>query len=172
MRYLNKTNLPLFLAVIRQAAEARGLGFYEWKNAPTVNDSGGITHSAGGQTRDVSMAEAFEIWKAKLDCAYAQRFLLMVAFVVAAVNKGMEVAMIQFKDERQETAFDPEGWVTFSFNGFTNFHVSPDDLPTAHLAEAGFINFLASDSEEGKKHGYHGKSKLERLFLPIEQMLS
>lgn len=173
MRYLTAADLPLLVRVACHAAEARGEDFFNWKEPPRVSDTGVITHvTSSGSEREVTAEEAFQIWKSKLDCAYAQRFLLTLAFVVAAVQRGMHVALIRFTDKRDETAFDPHGWVTFSFDEFTNFHVSSEDLPAKDLEAAGLINVLETGSDEARQHGYHGMTKLDRLFLPIEQLMS
>lgn len=142
-----------------EAAQAKGADFYGWKNSPEVKDreltiDGKLATLEAGQGR----------WKEKLDCAYAERFLLTVAYITAAVEKGVEVCLLQ-KQEEPGLPFDAKGWVLVSIGTYPMFHIAPWDLPMTKLEQEGLVNLVVKGSEEDQRHAWKNTDKLQEFGL-------
>lgn len=153
--------------IATSASHARGAEFYAWRNAPEYDSTRALfTHSSGwgpdATTRDISPEEALDIYKAKLDGAYGERFLLTVATIAALVQRGSKVSLLQLSNE-SGVPFDAHGWVVVSIDGHPMFHISPDDLPLEDVQRAGLISVLHHDSPEAKQHGWKGTTKLDEV---------
>lgn len=127
------------IATAAQAVVAeRGAGYYGWVNAPEADASGRITHTSGwgdsAETREVTPADALALYKGKLDGAYGERFICSLGTVAALVTNGYEVRFVQFAKEAG-VPFDASGWTVMIIGTMPIFHISPDDLRAADVAD-------------------------------------
>lgn len=155
VRYLTTIDILALINIVSAAAQQKGPDFYGWKESPKYDVSTGKwTHETGWgdnkKTRIISAMEAEEIFKAKLNGAYGERFMLLMAYVVAAVSKGVKVAFLQMKED--DTPFDPEGWLVLSIDGHPYFHLAPWDLPVAEVEAAGFVTVVREGTPEADEH--------------------
>lgn len=126
----------------------RGPEFYAWINAPEASADGKLTHSSGwgdsAQTREVSGVEALGIMKKKLNGAYGERFVTSLGMVAALIANGYAVRFVQFRKE-PGLPFDTAGWTVMVVESMPLFHVSPDDL---HLADVADIVEILDDNKD------------------------
>jgi len=127
------------IATAAQAIVAeRGPSYYGWVNPPVVADDDTITHTTGwgdeAVTRTIDGPKAVEILKGKLDGAYGERFVCSLGTVAALIANGYSVRFVQFVAE-EGTPFDATGWTVMVIETMPIFHVSPDDLRLADVAD-------------------------------------
>lgn len=166
---------PDQLRRLAEAAKAgiarRGVDFFAWKNAPEYA-SGKFTHSAGwgdsATTLEVSAQEALAIGKEKLDGAYGERFALSVALAIGLAGRGVPVHLLQLQKE-VGTPFDATGWLVLAVDGHPLFHLSPDDLPLADVAD--IVRLVEPDSEEAQAFAWKGTNKVGELSKLIDLMI-
>lgn len=141
---------------IAQAAQAvvatRGPGYYGWVNAPEVGADGKLTHSSGwgssATTREVTGAEALDIYKKKLDGAYGERFVTSLGLVAALIAQGYNVRFVQFRKEAG-VPFDASGWTVIVVETMPLFHISPDDLRLTDVSDV--VEILDDNNAEAVK---------------------
>lgn len=135
---LSMNDFGRIVATAQTVVAQRGQDFYGWVNPPVVHDDGRITHSSGwgdsATTREVSGAEALEIYKSKLNGAYGERFVLSLGTVAALIANGYEVRFVQFAKE-EGVPFDASGWTVMVIGSMPMFHISPDDLRASDVAD-------------------------------------
>lgn len=174
VRYLTESDLGTLVGIAKAAAAAKGADFYSWKNPPELK-AGRLVQSQGwgDQANDVevSVEQALAIDKAKLDGAYGERFLLTVAYIIAAVKRGVRVALLQ-KLAEPGLPFDATGWVVVSVNGYPMFHVAPWDLPMADLNTAGLVTVIGENSPEAQEHGWKQTDKVQEFGLLLDWLLA
>lgn len=135
---LNLKDFFRITAAAQKVVAQRGQDFYGWVNSPEAQADGKITYSSGWgdqiTTREVSGPEALEIMKRKLDGAYGERFITSLGTIAALIANGYIVRFVQFRKE-QGIPFDAEGWTVIVVETMPIFHVSPDDLRLADVAD-------------------------------------
>lgn len=135
---LTLANVARIAAAAQKVVAQRGPSYYGWVNEPEADDAGRITHSSGwgdsATTREVSAKEALGLYKAKLDGAYGERFILSLGTVAALVANGYSVRFVQFRKE-PGVPFDAAGWTVVVIGTMPIFHVSPDDLRVADVQD-------------------------------------
>lgn len=135
---LNMMQFVRIAAAAQKVVAGRGASYYGWVNAPEASADGKITHSSGwgdsAITREVAPAEALSIYKAKLDGAYGERFIVSLGTVAALIANGYNVRFVQFAKE-PGVPFNASGWTVMVVETMPIFHVSPDDLRLADVAD-------------------------------------
>ena len=135
---LNIEQFGRIAAAAQKVVAERGASYYSWVNAPEASADGKITHSSGwgdsAVTHEVSGAEALGIYKQKLDGAYGERFVTSLGMVAALIVNGYNVRFVQFRKE-PGVPFDASGWTVIVVETMPLFHVSPDDLRLADVAD-------------------------------------
>lgn len=135
---LNLQQFGRITAAAQKVAAERGPSYYAWVNAPEASADGKITHTSGWgdsvTTREVSPAEGLSIYKAKLDGAYGERFVVSLGTLAALIVNGYAVRFVQFAKE-PGVPFDATGWTVMVIETMPIFHVSPDDLRLADVAD-------------------------------------
>jgi len=125
-------------AAAQKVVSQRGQIFYGWVNSPEAQVDGRLTHSTGwgdqAVTREVSGAESLEIMKAKINGAYGERFICSLGTIAALIANGYLVRFVQFQTE-PGVPFDAKGWTVMVVETMPIFHVSPDDLRLADVAD-------------------------------------
>jgi hypothetical protein len=125
-------------AAAQKVVSRRGQDFYGWVNSPEAQANGKITHTAGwgdqAVTCEVSGAEALEIMKAKINGAYGERFICSLGTIAALIANGYSVRFVQFQTE-PGVPFDAKGWTVMIVETMPIFHISPDDLRLADVAD-------------------------------------
>lgn len=159
-----ETIQTLFSAAINRLT-ANGPDFYGWKNDPTIEPDGTITQSVGWgeaatkQTLEPSVA--FEIFKAKLNGAYGERFLNTLGMLQALIAKGKRVAILQ-KAEKG-LPFDAEGWIVICVEGYPLFHVAPWDLPMAEIQS--IVNVVNEGTPQWDWTEWKGTNKVSEYTM-------
>ena len=135
---LNTAGVARIIFSANKIAAERGAGFYGWVNAPEAKADGKLTHASGwgdaAQIREVSGVEALEIYKKKIDGVYGERFLCSLGLVAALVANGYTVRFVQFAKEAG-VPFDASGWTVMVIATMPIFHISPEDLRAADVAD-------------------------------------
>lgn len=138
MLKLNKEGMARIAAAAQSVVAERGGDYYGWVNAPEASADGTLTHESGwgddATTREISGVRALEIYKRKLDGAYGERFILSLGTVAALVANGYAVRFVQFQAEKG-IPFDASGWTVMVVETMPIFHISPDDLRAADVAD-------------------------------------
>jgi hypothetical protein len=124
-------NFKIISEAVTDSITTKGSDFFSWKNAPTADAAGTFSQIQGwgeaAKTVKLSALEAESIFEQKLNGAYGERFVLSMALIPILIDKGYDVALIQFaKDE--DTRFDASGWLVLCIETMPFFHISPDDL--------------------------------------------
>lgn len=116
----------------------RGQNFYGWVNPPELADNGRITLTSGWgdeeKTEEVSVKQALDIYKDKLDGGYGERFIMSLGTISALIQNGYSVRFIQFQAEKG-VPFDASGWTVMVIETMPIFHISPDDLRLEDVAD-------------------------------------
>lgn len=135
---LNMEQFGRVAAAAQTVVAARGADYFGWVNAPEAKADGTLTHSSGwgdsAQTREISGAEALEIYKKKLDGAYGERFVTSLGMVAALITNGYAVRFVQFRKE-PGVPFNASGWTVIVVESMPLFHVSPDDLRLGDVSD-------------------------------------
>ena len=178
VRYLTNADSSTLINIACAAAQAKGPGFYAWRESPKFDESTGKwTHETGWgaskETREIGGTEVAEIFGDKLNGAYGERLMLTVALVVSLVARGHKVAILSKREEG--TPFDPEGWLVLSIDQFPYFHLAPWDLPTAELGAAGLVSHVVPGSAEEAEHDWKkeisGNGKPDELSGLLRKLL-
>lgn len=137
LNFLTLANISILFSAAIKRLTANGPDFYGWKNDPILKEDGSVVQFQGwgddAKEVPVGVAGSFEIFKAKLNGAYGERFLNTLGFIFALVAKGKKVAILQ-KAEKG-LPFNADGWVIICIEGYPMFHVAPWDLPMAEISE-------------------------------------
>jgi len=117
----------------------RGQEFYGWVNPPELAEDGQtITHTSGWgdaeKTEEISVKQALDIYKGKLDGGYGERFIMSLGLIASLVRNGYSVRFVQFQSE-VGVPFDASGWTVMVIETMPIFHISPDDLRLADVAD-------------------------------------
>lgn len=172
-RYLKVSDLEGLITLVKLAISKKGADFYGWKNSPEVRD-GALVHTSGfgsdTKTEKVSIEEALDIFKSKLDGAYGERFALTMATICGLVRQGRKVALLQIQKE-EGTPFNAEGWLVVSIEGFPLFHIAPWDLPMAEVEKAGLVTLVKEGSEEAQVHAWKNTTKVDEFSSILDWML-
>lgn len=135
---MNLQQLARVATAAQAVVAARGADYYGWVNSPEASADGTLTHSSGwgdsAKTEVVSGAQALGVMKSKLDGAYGERFVCSLGLVAALVANGYNVRFVQFRSE-PGVPFNATGWTVMVIEGMPIFHVSPDDLRLADVAD-------------------------------------
>lgn len=135
---LNMNSFARITTAAQTVVAQRGQNFYGWVNSPEVSAEGKLTHTSGwgdqATTREVTGAEALAIMKGKLNGAYGERFICSLGTVAALIVNGYSVRFVQFRAE-PGVPFDASGWTVMVIETMPIFHVSPDDLRLADVAD-------------------------------------
>lgn len=131
-------DLSRVAAAAQEIVAERGQTYYQWTNEPEVSANGFITHKEGyGDEAVVSVitaSEALAIMGKKIDGAYGERFICSLGAVAALIMQGYSVRLVQFRRE-PGVPFDAAGWLVVVIETMPIFHVSPDDIRTADIAD-------------------------------------
>ncbi len=172
-RYTTLQDLAALFALVEAEIARKGAGFYGWVNAPGVKN-GVLTHTTGWgdktETREISVGEALSIYKGKLEGAYGERFAITMALLAGLIRHGKKVALLQVHEE-PNAPFDAQGWVVVSIEGYPLFHLSPEDLPMAKVAELGLITVVVKGSDEERVHAWKSTNKVQELSMLLDWML-
>jgi hypothetical protein len=168
LRFLKSADLSLlFSAAVKRLTE-NGPDFYGWKNDPTLQEDGSVTQSQGwgADAKDipVGVEGGFGIFKAKLDGAYAERFLNMLGMISALVSAGKRVAILQ-KAEKG-LPFNADGWVIVCIEGYPMFHVAPHDLPMGEIET--LVSLVQEGAEEYQWTEWKGTDKVSEYTMLLE----
>ncbi len=138
MSNLNILEFGLIAAAAQSVVVARGSQYYGWVNAPEASADGKLTHKSGwgdsATTREISGAEALEIYKYKLDGAYGERFVCSLGTIAALIANGYAVRFVQFAAEKG-VPFNAAGWTVMVIETMPIFHVSPYDIRAADVQD-------------------------------------
>ena len=163
--FLTLANISTLFSAAIKRLEANGPDFYGWKNDPALKEDGSVVQTQGwGESATevpVGVAGGFEIFKAKLNGAYGERFLNTLGFIFALVAKGKRVAIHQ-KAEKG-LPFDADGWVIFCIEGYPMFHVAPWDLPMAEIQE--LVSLVNEGTEEYAWTEWKGTNKVSEYTM-------
>ena len=184
VRYLTEEDLATLVGIAKAAAEAKRPEFYAWRNAPECRadartaavQSGDCEmrlfhRDSNGVEREIGIEQALAIDTTKLDGAYGERFLLSVAYIIAAVKAGIQVALLQVLDE-PGLPFDAAGWIVVSVNGHPMFHIALRDLPMADVDAAGLVTVIAKHTPEAIEHGWKKTNKVQEYGLLLDWLLA
>lgn len=173
-KYLDLSNLSVLFTIVKAEIARKGADFYGWKNSPEVKD-GALVHTIGFgenvKTESISNEQACEIFTAKLNGAYGERFAITTALLAGLVRQGKKVAFLQIQKE-EGLPFNAEGWVVISIEGFPLFHAAPWDLPMVAVEEAGLITLVTEGSEEAEIHKWKGTDKVSELSNLLDWMIA
>ncbi|MFH1744978.1 MAG: hypothetical protein ABH881_02295 [bacterium] len=174
-KYLTVDDLRKLSEIVKGEIISKSPSFYGWVNPPELDGNKNLTHTSGygdeEKTAKISVQDALDIYKGKLDGSYGERFVLAVCVAIAAVRNGHKAALLQITEE-EGVPFDASGWIVMSFDGHPIFHISPDDLPMAKVEEAGLITVVVKGSLEAKEHGYKGTNKVSELSMFMDMMFA
>jgi len=135
---MNIQDFSKIATAVQKVITLRGANFYGWVNSPEAQADGKLYHTSGWgdqvTTREVSGIEACEILKKKLDGVYGERFVCSLGTVAALIANDYTVRFVQFRKE-QGVPFDAQGWTVMVIESMPIFHVSPDDLCLADVAD-------------------------------------
>jgi hypothetical protein len=171
-RYLTSGDIPAFLALAKECCIEKGPDFYGWKNPPQLKDGKLVQSQGWGASAhdvEVTAQEALDIYQAKLDGAYGERFMLTAGYIAAAVKAGQQVALLQMREE-PGLPFDAGGWIVASVNGYPMFHIAPTDLPMAKVAELGLITLVTPNTVEAETHKWKGTNKVQEFGLLLDYL--
>lgn len=134
-------NMQSFSRVITAALSvvaSRGADFFGWINSPEASADDKLTHSTGwgddAQTKEVTGAEALAIMTRKLDGAYGERFIVSLGLAAALIANGYTVRLVQFR-AKPGVPFNASSWTVMVVETMPIFHISPDDLRLADVAD-------------------------------------
>jgi hypothetical protein len=135
--FLTKESLKTLVEATISSISNKGADFYAWRNSPEIDEEYGWTQlkTIEGQNRDVILNEedVKEIYDAKLNGAYGERFAMSIGTVSALVNNGYNVRIVQFQEE-EGVPFDATGWLVIVVETMPVFHVAPWDLDASKIA--------------------------------------
>jgi len=171
--YLNLSHLVVLFEIVKAEISRKGADFYGWKNSPEVKD-GALMHTSGYgdnvKTVEVSNNEVCDIFTAKLNGAYGERFALTMALIPGLIRQGKKVALLQIQKE-EGLPFNAEGWLVMSIEGFPLFHIAPWDLSMEAVEKAGLVTLVTEGSEEASIHGWKGTDKVQEFSNILDWML-
>ena len=135
---LNKKTFGKVAAAALKKVRQNGADFYGWKNAPVADESGNWSQEQGwgdsAKAVPVTAKEAQQIFTAKLDGAYGERFVMSLGTISALIANGYNVRMVQFQSE-EGVPFDANGWTVMVIETMPVFHIAPWDLDTSDLSD-------------------------------------
>ena len=135
---LNFEKFGRIAAAAQSVVATRGADYYGWVNAPEASADGKLTQTSGwgdsAKTLEISGAQALGVMKQKLDGAYGERFVTSLGVVAGLIANGYNVRFVQFRKE-PGVPFDASGWTVIVVESMPLFHVSPDDLRLADVAD-------------------------------------
>lgn len=144
---LDLAGLARIAFAAQSVVAARGAAYYGWINSPEAKADGTLIHASGygdsAVTREVSGAEVLEIMTRKLNGAYGERFVASIGWMAAIIANGYSVRFVQFAKEGG-VPFDAKGWTVMVIATMPLFHISPDDLRAADVAD--LVEVLADNS--------------------------
>lgn len=149
MTKLNISDFGRIVATAQAVVAQRGAEYYDWVNAPKALADGALTHTSGWgdaeRTVKVTGAQALETMSKKLDGAYGERFIMSLGTIAALIANGYTVRFVQFRAE-PGVPFDASGWTVIVVETMPIFHISPDDLWLANVADV--VEMLDDNSTE------------------------
>lgn len=171
--YLSMEAMASLFGIVKAEIARKGADFYGWKNAPVVIDNKlckVVGYGEGAKNEEITAQEAVEIFEAKLNGAYGERFAITIALLAGLIRQGKKVALLQINKE-EGVPFNASGWLVASIEGFPMFHLAPWDLPMAEVQKAGLVTIVAEGSEEAEIHGWKGTDKTQELSSLLNWML-
>jgi SMODS-associating 4TM effector domain len=170
---LSVDQLMTLAQLVKEQVQCKDQAYFAWRDAPVIDSEGlivgKVSDDAPESTAGISTQRALDIYKAKLDGAYSERFVLSVCTAIAAAERGREVALLQFAKE-PNVPFDATGWLVLTVDGHPLFHLSPTDLPTAKANEAGLVTVVPQDSPLAAKFDHKGMNKVEEFRMLLDMM--
>lgn len=140
-RYLNKEEMKQVYMAFLEKFDPKKVS---WVNPPEImrNDQGEVSFWHDG--KEITPEQSQAVWERKLNGAYSERLANFMNGLGTIVDNGYKVELVQFQKE-EGTPFDANGWLVVVVETMPVFHLSPDDLATADVAEV--VNVYADNQD-------------------------